>query len=58
MNNPTPPTTDIARFIPGLCTKGVSSMLLRTEFVVAITLFAVLVPTAISPGSRPLQGCT
>jgi MFS superfamily sulfate permease-like transporter len=51
MNNPTPPTTDIARFIPGLANfKGVASTLLRTEFVVAITLFAVLVPTTIAYG--------
>ncbi len=57
MNNPTPPTTGIARFIPGLALfKGVSSTLLRTEFVVAITLFAVLVPSAMAYGD--LAGVT
>jgi sulfate permease, SulP family len=57
MNNPTPPTTGIARFIPGLTLfKGVSSTLLRTEFVVAITLFAVLVPSAMAYGD--LAGVT
>jgi sulfate permease, SulP family len=57
MNNPTPPTTGIARFIPGLTLfRGVSSTLLRTEFVVAITLFAVLVPSAMAYGD--LAGVT
>ena len=57
MNNPAPPTTGIARFIPGLALfKGVSSILLRTEFVVAITLFAVLVPSAMAYGD--LAGVT
>jgi sulfate permease, SulP family len=51
MNNPTRPTTGIARFIPGLTLfRGVSSTLLRTEFVVAITVFAVLVPSAMVYG--------
>jgi SulP family sulfate permease len=57
MNKPTLPTTGIARFIPGLALfKGVSSTLLRTEFVVAITLFAVLVPSAMAYGD--LAGVT
>ncbi len=57
MNKPTLPTTGIARFIPGLALfKGVSSALLRTEFVVAITLFAVLVPSAMAYGD--LAGVT
>ena len=57
MDNPTPQTTGIARFIPGLALfKGVSSTLLRTEFVVAITLFAVLVPSAMAYGD--LAGVT
>jgi SulP family sulfate permease len=57
MNNLTPPSSGIARFIPGLTLfKGVSSTLLRTEFVVAITLFAVLVPSAMAYGD--LAGVT
>jgi SulP family sulfate permease len=57
MNKPTLPTTGIARFIPGLALfRGVSSTLLRTEFVVAITLFAVLVPSAMAYGD--LAGVT
>jgi SulP family sulfate permease len=57
MDNPTPQTTGIARFIPGLTLfRGVSSTLLRTEFVVAITLFAVLVPSAMAYGD--LAGVT
>ena len=57
MNKPTLPTTGIARFIPGLSLfKGVSPALLRTEFVVAITLFAVLVPSAMAYGD--LAGVT
>jgi len=57
MNNPTSPAKGIARFIPGLALfKGISSTLLRTEFVVAITLFAVLVPSAMAYGD--LAGVT
>ncbi len=41
----------IARFIPGLALfKGVKPALLRTELVVAITVFAVLVPSAMAFG--------
>ena len=57
MNNPAPPTTGIARFIPGLALfKGLKPGLLRTEFVVAITVFAVLVPSAMAFGD--LAGVT
>ena len=57
MKNPTLPSNGIARFIPGLALfKGVSSTLLRTEFVVAITVFAVLVPSAMAYGD--LAGVT
>jgi sulfate permease, SulP family len=57
VNNPPPPTTGIARFIPGLALfKGVNPALLRTEFVVAITVFAVLVPSAMAYGD--LAGVT
>jgi hypothetical protein len=59
MKNSTPPSNGIARFIPGLALfKGVSSTLLSAEFVVAIIVFAVLVPSAIWQGPCPLQGCT
>ena len=53
-----PPTsTGIARFIPGLALiKGFSPALLSTEFVVAITVFAVLVPSAMAYGD--LAGVT
>lgn len=52
-----PPAKVITRFIPGLALfKGVSSTLLRTEFVVAITLFAVLVPSSMAYGD--LAGVT
>ncbi len=57
MNSPTPTTTGLARFIPGLSLiKGFSPALLRTEFVVAITVFAVLVPSAMAFGD--LAGVT
>ena len=57
MDNPTPQSTGIARFIPGLALfKGVNPTLLRTEFVVAITVFAVLVPSAMAFGD--LAGVT
>jgi sulfate permease, SulP family len=51
MPTPQPTTTGIARFIPGLALfKGFSPALLRTEFIVAITVFAVLVPSAMAYG--------
>ena len=57
MKNPTPPSNGIARFIPGLALfKGMNPALLRSEFVVAITVFAVLVPSAMAFGD--LAGVT
>src|SRR5512139_2687893 len=57
MHNPSPPSNGIARFIPGLALfKGLAPGLLRTEFVVAITVFAVLVPSAMAYGD--LAGVT
>jgi SulP family sulfate permease len=57
MKNPDPPSNSIARFIPGLALfRGVSLTLLRTEFVVAITVFAVLVPSSMAYGD--LAGVT
>ncbi len=55
---PSPPTsTGIARFIPGLALfKGVNSALLSTELVVAVTVFAVLVPSSMAFGD--LAGVT
>ena len=56
--NPSQPTpTGISRFIPGLALiKGFSPALLSTEFVVAITVVAVLVPSAMAFGD--LAGVT
>jgi SulP family sulfate permease len=52
---PTP--TGLERFIPGLALfRGFNLALLRTEFVVAITVFAVLVPSAMAFGD--LAGVT
>src|SRR5690349_17043779 len=49
--------TGLARFIPGLSLfKRLDSALLRTEFVVAVTVFAVLVPSAMAYGD--LAGVT
>lgn len=43
--------TGIARFIPGIAlSKGFGPALLRTELVVAVTVFAVLVPLAMAYG--------
>ena len=57
MKNPTPASNGIARFIPGLALfKGLNPALLRSEFVVAITVFAVLVPSAMAYGD--LAGVT
>jgi SulP family sulfate permease len=51
MKTPTPPSKGISRFIPGLALfRGVSPVLLRTELVVAVTVFAVLVPSAMAYG--------
>ena len=47
----------ISRVIPGLALfKGVNSALLRPQFMVAITVFAVLVPSAMAYGE--LAGVT
>src|SRR5512139_3580805 len=57
MHNPSPPSKKLGRFIPGLALfKGLAPGLLRTEFVVAITVFAVLVPSAMAYGD--LAGVT
>jgi SulP family sulfate permease len=51
MKTSTPPSNALARFIPGLALfRGVSSALLRTEIIVALTVFAVLVPSAMAYG--------
>src|SRR6478752_8769000 len=51
MNLPNPTPTGIARFIPGLAlVKEFNPALLRTELVVAVTVFAVLVPSAMAYG--------
>ncbi len=51
MKNLTPPSNAIARFIPGLALiKGFTPALLRTELIVAVTVFAVLVPSAMAFG--------
>jgi sulfate permease, SulP family len=51
MNTETAPRSAIARFIPGLALfKGFSPALIRTELVVAVTVFAVLVPSAMAYG--------
>jgi SulP family sulfate permease len=51
MQSPQPTSTGIARFIPGLALiKGFSPALLRTELIVAVTVFAVLVPSAMAYG--------
>ncbi|MGE5602830.1 MAG: SulP family inorganic anion transporter, partial [Nitrososphaerales archaeon] len=47
----------VARFVPGLALiKAFSPALLRTELVVAVTVFAVLVPSAMAYGD--LAGVT
>ena len=57
MSTPPAPSKGIARWIPGLALfRGVSSTLLRTELIVAITVFAVLVPSAMAYGD--LAGVT
>jgi sulfate permease, SulP family len=51
------PPTGITRFIPGLALfKGLNPALIRTELVVAVTVFAVLVPSAMAYGD--LAGVT
>jgi len=57
MNLPNPASTGIARFIPGLALiRGFNPALVRPELVVAITVFAVLVPSAMAYGD--LAGVT
>ncbi|MBP1776079.1 MAG: sulfate permease [candidate division NC10 bacterium] len=57
MSTPPAPSKGIARWIPGLALfRGVTSSLLRTELIVAITVFAVLVPSAMAYGD--LAGVT
>lgn len=57
MNSSSPATAGVVRFIPGLAlAKGFSVALLRTELVVAATVLAVLVPSAMAYGD--LAGVT
>jgi len=57
MKNVTPTPTGISRFIPGLALfKGFNPALLRTELVAAVTVFAILVPSAMAYGD--LAGVT
>lgn len=57
MKNPPPPSNGMTRFIPGLALfQGVNATLLRSELVVAVTVFAVLVPSAMAYGD--LAGVT
>src|SRR5512136_566451 len=57
-SEPKPPLPNsMARFIPGLAlVRGFNPALLRTELVVAVTVFAVLVPSAMAYGD--LAGVT
>lgn len=57
MNSSSPPAARVVRFVPGLALlKGFNGALLRTELVVAVTVFAVLVPSAMAYGD--LAGVT
>jgi high affinity sulfate transporter 1 len=57
MNQPNSTPTGLVRVIPGLAFfKGLDPALLRTELVVAVTVFAVLVPSAMAYGD--LAGVT
>ena len=57
MNNSTSPSNGIKRFIPGLALfQKVTPTLLRTDFIVSITVFAVLVPSSMAFGD--LAGVT
>jgi sulfate permease, SulP family len=57
MTDPHPAPTGIARLIPGLALfRPFKPALLRTDFIVAITVFAVLVPSAMAYGE--LAGVT
>lgn len=57
MVNPSPPTNGIGRFVPGLALfRATNATLLRSQSVAAITVFAVLVPSAMAYGD--LAGVT
>jgi SulP family sulfate permease len=57
MQSPQPTPSGIARLVPGVALiRGFSPALLRTELIVAVTLFAVLVPSAMAYGE--LAGVT
>ena len=57
MNASNPATTGVARFLPGLAlVKGINVAQVRTELVVGVTVFAVLVPSAMAYGD--LAGVT
>lgn len=57
MTNQTRPSKGVAQIIPGLALfKGANAAVLRSQFVVAITVFAVLVPSAMAYGD--LAGVT
>lgn len=57
MMNHKPAAKGITRFIPGLALfKGLNPALIRTELIVAVTVFAVLVPSAMAYGD--LAGVT
>ncbi|MCC7163405.1 MAG: SulP family inorganic anion transporter [Anaerolineae bacterium] len=51
MNSLTPANPGIARFIPGLALlRGLDPAFLRTDLVAAVTVFAILVPSAMAYG--------
>lgn len=51
MNSSTPAKPGIARFIPGLALlRGLDPAFLRTDLVAAVTVFAILVPSAMAYG--------
>jgi SulP family sulfate permease len=51
LNTSTSPSNGITEFIPGLALfRGVTPVLLRTDFIVAVTVFAVLVPSSMAYG--------
>jgi MFS superfamily sulfate permease-like transporter len=59
---PAQPSTGVGRVIPGLALfQGATRALFRTELIVAVTVFAVLVPSAMAYGDlagvTPLPGC-
>jgi sulfate permease, SulP family len=57
INRSSPPSTSLGKYIPGLeLFKNLNPNLLRSEFVVAITVFAVLVPSSMAYGD--LAGVT